>query len=160
PGPRDEARAALGIAPDGPLIVTVGHVQPVKGQHDLVPALARVRSRRGPVRLALIGNDRYDPRYTRLVRRRAPAGGLGGEVSFLGQQAPEGVALWLRAADLFVLPSYHEGCCNAVLEALACGTPVVATRVGDNAEYVGEASGRLVPAGDVAALAAAIDNAL
>lgn len=161
PGPRAEARAALGIEVDGdPLVVTVGHVQPVKGQHDLVAALARVKAQRGPVRLALVGNDRYDLNYTREVRGRIAECGLGAEVTFHGPQSPERVANWLRAADLFVLPSYHEGCCNAVLEALACGTPVVATPVGDNASYVGEGSGLLAPVGDVPALAAAIEQAL
>jgi glycosyltransferase involved in cell wall biosynthesis len=160
PGPQTEARTALGINPAGSLIVTVGHVQPIKGQHDLISALARVRARRGPVRLAIIGNDRFDPKYTRLVRQRIAEGGLGTEVSLLGQQSPERIAMWLRAADLFVLPTYHEGCCNAILEALACGTPIVSTLVGDNADYVDTARGHLVPIGDVAALAAAIATAL
>ncbi len=160
PGPRAEARAGLQIGPDGPLIVTVGHVQPIKGQDELIRALAAVRSRRGPVRLVMVGDDRYDLDYTRLVRGRIAAEGLGAEVSLVGQQPPARVASWLRAADLFVLPSHHEGCCNAVLEALACGTPVVATPVGDNPEYVDPTRGRLVGVGDVPALAEAIDEAL
>jgi glycosyltransferase involved in cell wall biosynthesis len=160
PGPRDEARAALGIDPVGPLIVTVGYLQPVKGQHDLIPALAGVQARRGPVRLALLGDDRHDHSYTRTIRRQIAEGGLGTAVSLLGPQPPDHVARWLRAADLFVLPSYHEGCCNAVLEALACGTPVVTTPVGDNGDYVTEDRGRITPVGDVDALAAAIIAAL
>jgi teichuronic acid biosynthesis glycosyltransferase TuaC len=160
PGPRDEARAQLGVTGDAPLVVTVGHVQPVKGQHDLIPALARVKARRGAVRLVVIGNDRYDAPYTRQVRRLVDGSGLGDDVRFVGEQVPAQVARWLRAADLFALPSYHEGCCNALLEALACGTPVVATRVGDNAEYVDESRGRLVPVGDIETLAAAIGDAL
>jgi glycosyltransferase involved in cell wall biosynthesis len=160
PGPRAEARAALGIGPEETRIVTVGHVQPVKGQVDLVAALALVKARRGLAQLVMIGDDRYDPSYTRMVRDRIAEAGLEAEVSLLGSQPPERVATWLRAADLFVLPTHHEGCCNAVLEALACGTPVVTTPVGDNADYVGEASGFITPVGDVPALAGAIVAAL
>jgi glycosyltransferase involved in cell wall biosynthesis len=160
PGSRAEARRALGVGPEEPLVVTVAHVQPVKGQHDLVEALAQVKVKRGAVRAALIGNHEYDTRYTRAVKRGIALGGLQADITFLGQQPPHMIAHWLRAADVFALPSYHEGCCNAVLEALACGTPVVTTPVGDNANYVDASHGLLVPPGNAAALAGAIDAAL
>lgn len=159
-GCRSEARASLGIAQDDSLIVSVGHLQSIKGQHDLVRALARTDSRGGQVRLMLIGNAQYDLQYTRSIRRLITELELGAKVDLLGQQPPDRVAQWLRAANLFVLPTYHEGCCNAVLEALACGTPVVTTPVGDNADYVDDTRGQIVPVGDVSALAAAITVAL
>ena len=160
PAPQAEARGLLGLELGVRVIVAVGHVQPVKGQHDLIAALAQTKARQGLVRLMLIGNEQYDRGYTRSLQRQIAALGLANEVRFVGKQSPEQVACWLRAADLFALPSYHEGCCNALLEALACGTPVVATPVGDNRSYVGRHCGILAPVGDVAALAAAVDEAL
>ena len=78
-----------------------------------------------------------------------------------GPQPPERVADWLRAADLFALPTYDKGGCNAVLEALACGLPVVTTDVGDNATRVAPPRrGLLVPRGDAGALAEAINAGL
>jgi teichuronic acid biosynthesis glycosyltransferase TuaC len=71
------------------------------------------------------------------------------------------VVEWLRAADVFALATEREGCCNAVLEALATGVPVVTTPAGDNAQYVKPGqNGLLVPIGDSAALAAALAQAL
>ena len=59
--------------------------------------------------------------------------------------APDDVAVWMAASDLVTLPSYMEGCPNVVLEALACGRPVVATRVGGIPEIMNDQCGRLVP---------------
>jgi glycosyltransferase involved in cell wall biosynthesis len=71
--------------------------------------------------------------------------------------ARDDVPEWLRTLDLFVLPSQAEGISNTILEAMACGLPVVATKVGGNAELVVEGeTGRLVPASDPDALALAI----
>jgi glycosyltransferase involved in cell wall biosynthesis len=64
--------------------------------------------------------------------------------------------LWLAAANLVTLPSYMEGCPNVVLEALACGRPMVATRVGGIPEIMSDACGRLVPARDAFGLAEAL----
>lgn len=160
PGPRDEARDALGLPPDDPLVVTVGNLEPRKGQHRLVAALSRLKARRGPVRLVLIGNEAFIPPYTKTLLDQIAAAGLEADVRLAGRQAPDRIATWLRAADVFALPTSNEGCCNAVLEALACGTPVVTTPVGDNADYVDEARGIIVPVEDDAALAEAIDTAL
>ena len=92
----------------------------------------------------------------RELEARSASSPLAGQVTFAGETAD--VALYLRAADLFVLPSRAEGMSNAVLEAMACGIPVVATDVGGNREIVGAdgVSGRLVPSGDPVALAEAI----
>jgi glycosyltransferase involved in cell wall biosynthesis len=79
----------------------------------------------------------------------------------LGALPPAQVADWLRSADVFALPTSREGCCNALLEALACGLPAVTTPVGDNAVYVDPPrNGLLVPVADPAALAQAVSAAL
>ena len=99
--------------------------------------------------------------YARELRRTLHTRGLGTTVRLVGVKAPDEMGDWYRAADLLVLPSYREGCCNAVLEALACGVPVVTTPVGDNAKYVIPGStGALVPVDDAVALTAAIEEAL
>lgn len=86
---------------------------------------------------------------------------LQDSVRFAGNLPPGEVAAWLRAADVFALATAREGCCNAVLEALAVGTPVVTTDVGDNARFVtDEVNGTLVPVDDPTALAVAIQSCL
>ena len=68
---------------------------------------------------------------------------------------------WLRAADVFALATEREGCCNAVLEALAVGVPVVTTPAGDNPHFVKDGqNGYIVPVDDVPATAAALDRAV
>ena len=70
------------------------------------------------------------------------------------------MAQWMRAADVFCLPSYSEGCPNVVVEALACGRPVVSTEVGGVPELVNESNGILVAPRDAVALRTALDKAL
>ena len=71
-----------------------------------------------------------------------------------------GIAQWMRAADIFCLPSYTEGCPNVLVEALACGRPIVATNVGGIPELIHQDSGILVPPRDSAALRGALHQAL
>jgi glycosyltransferase involved in cell wall biosynthesis len=79
---------------------------------------------------------------------------------FLGTKGPDVVALWLAASDLLCLPSLREGCPNVVLEAMAAGRPVVASRVGGIPDMVGPESGFLVRPEDSDALAEALHSAL
>ena len=69
---------------------------------------------------------------------------LADRVLFVGSQTPDRVSQWLGAADLFILASDFEGCPNVILEAMACGRPIVATKVGDIARMVPEFAGLLV----------------
>jgi glycosyltransferase involved in cell wall biosynthesis len=87
---------------------------------------------------------------------RARAAGL--PVRFHGAQPPARVAELMREADVFVLPSRFENLPVVLLEAMACGLPVVATRVGGVPEIVDSSAGVLVPPGDVAALGSAISD--
>jgi glycosyltransferase involved in cell wall biosynthesis len=87
--------------------------------------------------------------------------GLADRVHFLGPVAPDDLKWPLSAADVFVLSSRNEGWANVILEAMACGLPVVATDVGGNAEVVsGDALGTIIPFDDPEALVTALDVAL
>ncbi|ABI55494.1 TIGR03088 family PEP-CTERM/XrtA system glycosyltransferase [Alkalilimnicola ehrlichii MLHE-1] len=154
PRRRDEASPLPdGFAPEGSLVVgSVMRMQAVKAPEDLVDAFIALRERapaRFPrLRLVLVGDG---PLSERVARRLAEAG-VADQAWLPG--ARDDVAAVMRALDLFVLPSLAEGICNTVLEAMACGLPVVATEVGGNPDLVrpGE-TGTLVPAGDPSTLA-------
>jgi glycosyltransferase involved in cell wall biosynthesis len=94
------------------------------------------------------------------LEARAMDAGHADRIRFLGWRSSMEVASWLTAANVFCLPSYAEGCPNSVIEALACGRPVVATNVGGIPELVNSESGILVPPQDSEALAEALDQAL
>jgi glycosyltransferase involved in cell wall biosynthesis len=118
-GVRDE----LGIAPDTPLIVSVANFKPFKGHQHLLRAAALVRLRAPDARFVLVGVGPEEPRMKELAAELV----LDGSVVFAGfrEDAPRLMA----AADVFVLPSEHEGFPIALLEAMALGRAVVATNV-------------------------------
>jgi glycosyltransferase involved in cell wall biosynthesis len=146
PTDRVDARARLGL-PAGPLAVSVGRLSRQKGQDLLVEAWPKVRSRVEAAELVLVGSG---PEESALRRS-------GGDVQFVGAQ--DDVQPWLAAADVVVLPSRWEGLPYVVLEAMAVGTPVVATDVTGVREALGEA-GAIVPPEDPGALAEAVVAAL
>jgi Glycosyltransferase len=156
-GDLQQARARLGLDASAPLIVSVGHLISRKRHHVLLDAFARLRRQRPDARLAIIGGKSFEPRYPEQLRGQAEALGLGASVRFVGNLPPAQVVDWLQAADLFALLSAREGCCNAVLEALAAGVPSIVTPVGDNAHFVvpGE-NGDIVPVDDTGATAEAL----
>ena len=160
-GPQTEARARVGVDHDAPLLVSVAQFIVRKRQHVLLDAFRTVREAIPDARLVLIGSTEAEPDYARKVVAAAQAPELEGSVVLAGVQEPSRVAEWLKAADLFVLPTAREGCCNAVLEALASGLPVVTTDVGDNARFVRPGdNGELVPVDDARALADAMIGTL
>jgi glycosyltransferase involved in cell wall biosynthesis len=148
PGDRDEARRALGLALSDQLVVSVGMLVAGKGHHHLVDAIARLRTKDHRLRLAIIGGAAHEPAYPELLRRRIAERELEGIVRLEGNLPPAAVATWLQAADVFALSTDDEGCCNAILEAMACGLPVVTTPAGDNALLVDPPKrGFIVPTG-------------
>lgn len=160
-------RAALGWTAEAKYVISVGHLQRLKGFHRLVEAWPRVRRLAGDVRLILVGGSAGEPAYERELAAsiaRLNKGEKvrdGAAVSLLGPASPGVIATLLNAADLFALASDSEGWCNSIAEALACGCPVVATDVGGNVEIVRDSSmGRLTPPGDVESLAHSIALAL
>jgi len=155
PGDRAAARAALGCGAalplTAPLVGCAARLHPVKGHRFLLDALARLDD---GVHLALAGGGEEEG----ALRAKSAALGLTARVHFLG--SIEGMTGFYRALDLFCLPSLAEGMPLSPLEAQSCGCPVVLTAVGGAGETLCPASGRLVPPGDAAALAAAITGQL
>lgn len=154
-------RMSMGIEAGRPLVVSVGHLIGRKRHHVLIEAFAQVAAKFPDARLVIIGGNTFEPGYPRQLNEAVNRLGLTGAVEFLGNRPPQEVAKWLGAADVFSLATAREGCCNAVLEALAVGVPVVTTPVGDNAAFVEPGvNGQLAPVDDVDATAAAITEAL
>lgn len=160
-GDPSRARAQLQGPLGRPLIVSVGHLIARKRHHLLLEAFARVRKAFPGAVLAIIGGRLFEPHYPDRLARTARELGVGESVRFLGNLPPRQVALWLQAADTFALATAREGCCNAVLEALATGAPVVTTDAGDNAHFVRDGeNGCVVAVDDVDALGQAMERTL
>jgi glycosyltransferase involved in cell wall biosynthesis len=149
-------RAELGIPSDAPLIGEVGRLCDVKGQRELIAALADLPD----ARAVLIGADlEQDGAYQRELELEAERRGVRDRVFFAGRR--DDAAAALAELDVFALPSWTEGLPLVVLEAMARRRPVVATSVGGTPEVVvdGE-TGLLVPPRDPKALAAALRRLL
>jgi teichuronic acid biosynthesis glycosyltransferase TuaC len=158
---RTAARKTLGLPPEGRLLVSVGHLSPRKGFHRVIGALPRVLETCPDAALAVVGGRGAEADNSAELAALVRDLGLAAHVRFAGAQTPDGVALWLAAADAFVLASDFEGCPNVVLEAMACGRPVVATKVGDVERMVPPFAGILVDdPEDRTALAESITAAL
>ncbi len=147
PRPRIEARRALGMNGEEEIVLFVGRFAPLKGLDALLEAVAVLAARRPHLRLILVGGD--GPRATadRALRAKAASLGITGRVRFAGRVPPEELIPYYAAADLLALPSHYESFGLVVLEALACGTPVLATPVGIAPAVIAEGvNGTLVPA--------------
>lgn len=155
PRDRSDARAALGIDADAELVIYVGRLVPEKGLRELLDAMATLAPQRPKLQLALVGEG---PMRAELDAKVAADPTL--RVHLPGAQGPHEVARWMAASDLVTLPSYSEGHPNVLVEALACGRPVVATPVGGIPEVVDADCGLLVAARDPVALAAGLRDAL
>lgn len=152
PGPAAEARARLGLDRDTPVVLSVGNLVPVKGQDLLIEACARLARVGVRFRGYLIGDG---PLRAPLDRQAADLG-LSDRFRLLGALPSHELPDWYRAADVFALPSHSEGVPNVQLEAMACGVPFVGSRVGGIPEVAHYGESRLVPPGDVGALAEAL----
>ena len=143
PRDREEARKRLGLDPEDRILLTVAALVPVKGIDRLIDAMA-----------VLIQNDE-DKRRLKLIviGEGLERSALESQISnlklrdcvrLIGAKPQSELADWYSAADLFCLASHREGCPNVVIEALACGLPVLATDVGGIAELLALESGRVV----------------
>jgi glycosyltransferase involved in cell wall biosynthesis len=154
PGDRAEARARLRLPGDRFVVLYCGNLREVKGTHVLAEAIARCS--RADVCFALVGGGEMESG----LRARFAAELRSGRVVMPGYRPYQEMPIYMRAADLFVLPSLSEARSNVIPEALACETPVVASDVGGIPEVMEPAHGKLVPPGDPGALLAAIDELL
>ena len=152
---RSAARDALGLAPDDLVVMTVGRLTRMKGQRYLVDAVPELSSRFPGLAVVILGTGPLSEH----LAERAAALGVDGCVRFAGHRG-DARAL-LDAADVFVLPSRHEGMPLAAIEAMDAGLPIVGTRVVGTEEVVADGeTGTLVPAEDAPALAAALAELL
>ena len=155
--PADAAavRASWGWPDDALVIGEVAKLWPGKGHDTLLRAFARVRAQHPQARLVFVGEGSERPALERLAQRLDVAA----DVRFLGFRRD--VAALTHALDIAALPSLFEGMGRAVLEAMACAKPVVASRVGGLVELIEDGvTGCLVPPNDVDALTAALERLL
>lgn len=149
------ARASLAIANE-PSIVFIGRLEEEKAVSVLVDAANLLKQQGRHFRIYLVG----DGPDRNMLMEQANAAGLNEIITFVGTQPHEAIPVWLAAADVFCLPSKREGCPNVVLEALASGRPVVASKVGGIPELVNDSNGILVTPENAAALAKGLAEAL
>ncbi len=158
---RSEARRALGLPDDVPVLVTVGGLVERKGFHRVIELLPALRLRFPGLTYLVVGGPGPEGDMSAELRRQVTELGLGDAVRFLGTLPPTRLREPLSAADVFVLATRNEGWANVFLEAMACGLPVVTTDVGGNAEVVCRPElGTVVPFGDADRLGEAIEHAL
>jgi teichuronic acid biosynthesis glycosyltransferase TuaC len=130
PCDRNAARQTYGVSGTAPVLLSVGHLIERKGHHLVIEALARLPS----ASLIIAGDGPERPALEALAARL----GVAGRVRFLGRVAHDILAVLYSAADVLVLASSREGWANVLLEAMACGTPVVASKVWGTPEVVAD----------------------
>jgi D-inositol-3-phosphate glycosyltransferase len=160
PIPADEARQFIGLAPDDRMILFVGRIEPLKGVATLIQAVAclALKNLKEPVHLAVIGGDLEsvtEEMSDEMVRLQRLCDELtvGKMVVFLGKRVQDTLPYYYSAAEVVVMPSHYESFGMVALEAMACGTPVIASQVGGLAFLVQDGvTGYTVPAEDHIAL--------
>ncbi len=150
------ARQKLGLPPDRPIVLSVGRLNENKGAHILIDAVALLKNKRPDLMLVIAGDG---PNRSSLEAQiRNPE--LENNVRPIGGWPHDQLPDWYSAADLFCLASATEGCPNVLLEALACGCPVITTNVGGTREIVTSTSLGVLVERTPQAFASAVDQSL
>jgi D-inositol-3-phosphate glycosyltransferase len=139
PQDKEAARRALGLrlVGDERIILFVGRIEPLKGIDILIGAAAQL-GEESDFHVLIVGGDRRSRQQVSHLQELASDLGIGERVCFLGAVDHEQLPLYYNAADVCVVPSYYESFGLVALEAMACGTPVVASRVGGLTGTVGD----------------------
>jgi len=163
PIPEDEAKEFIGIPPCDRMLLFVGRIEPLKGLDTLIEALSILQDRdqldQRSMCLTVIGGDPEsiaEDTTAEMARLQEMTGrfGLGGMITFLGKRSQDTLPYYYSAAEAVVVPSQYESFGMVALEAMACGTPVVASQVGGLAYLVQDGeTGFTVPTSDPSALA-------
>jgi teichuronic acid biosynthesis glycosyltransferase TuaC len=149
---RQQIRKQLGISLNAKVILFTGHLLKDKGVFELVHAFIQLNSKHSDLHLVYVGEG---PEYEAL-KEIIFSNGLDNKIHLVGRKLHSEIPGWMSAGDMLVLPSYHEGFPLVGIEALSCGKPVVATRVGGIPEGINEETGILVSEKDVSSLARGI----
>jgi len=163
PIPKDEAKEAIGISPQDRMALFVGRIEPLKGVDTLIKAMAIVKQRCKsficPHYLVIIGGDPGEEladTSDEMARLQALCKELGLDelVVFLGKRGQDTLPYYYSAAEVVVMPSFYESFGMVALEAMACGTPVIASKVGGLVHLIKDGeTGFFVPAQDSERLA-------
>lgn len=152
PLPQVEARHAIGVG-GSPVLLSVGNLVELKGHHIAIEALAYIKVVHPLARLIIVGKGPERENLQAAAKRL----GLASQVRFAGYVPNDQLSQWYSAADVLILASSREGWPNVLLESMACGTPVVATRVAGMPEIVTQdVAGRLVDQRDGGSFATAV----
>lgn len=155
---KKNARESLNLSIEGKVILFVGNVIEAKGLLELVEAFAMLQESAADSQLYIVGSRKdstFESKLQVFIQDRNVKG-----IQFVDPVGQEDLALWMAAADVLALPSYHEGFGLVALEAMAVGTRVVATNVGGLPYLLADGGGILVEAKDANALANGLEQAL
>jgi D-inositol-3-phosphate glycosyltransferase len=159
PIPADEAKEYIGVQPCETVVLYVGRIEPLKGIDTLIEAIAMMRQMGVVVCLSIIGGDpdlSQEAKNAEMARLQSlqERDGLEDLVAFLGKRSQDSLPYYYSAAEAVVVPSHYESFGMVALEAMACGTPVVASQVGGLAFLVQDGiTGFTVPVEEPRALA-------
>lgn len=153
---RLEYRKKMGILPKEKVIIFIGWMSKSKGVFELIDSFIKLNSKYPDLRLIFVGGGQELLAIENIIS----SNNLNKKVHIIDRQPQNEIAKYFRAADIYVLPTYYEGLPSTVLEAMACGLPVVATNVGGIPEIVTEETGVLIPPKNVEKLTEGINSAI
>jgi len=134
---KDAIRSELGLPKDDIILLFVGHLEKNKGIFELVDVFEKIHDCVPNLKLFFCGDGIHSRELREYINDRK----MQHHIKTVGVVVPDKVSAWMQASDIFVLPTHHEGMPNVVMEAMACGLPVVSTSVGGLPASVGDCDG-------------------